>query len=298
VSRRVAKLAVAVTIAAPGWSQAIDDGDIAHWRTAAGGQAKALGFLIEAAWTEGEASERGIVVSSAEAREATNERPHDGLTREDVVYEARVELLATRIRDQIAQPAAQSVTPEQIDAYVQAHPRLEPERRAVRLVIASSRPRARAAKRALEKGLVWRSVARRFAIAGTGATRTIEPGMLPERVEHAVFKAPEGTLTRYGAYVFKVTAIRPGGPTPIDQQRATAWEVLSSEAQQRAIAAFGAEFRTRWRLRTSCAPGYATHADCGNSPTVEDRPDRKYRAINSYIRRTSRPPVAQGFGAA
>jgi hypothetical protein len=69
--------------------------------------------------------------------------------------------------------------------------------------------------------------------------------------------------------VFKVIEIIPGGPTPLDQQRATAWEILSSEAQARAINAFSAEFRSRWRLRTTCAPGYNTHPDCANPPTVE-----------------------------
>ncbi len=76
-------------------------------------------------------------------------------------------------------------------------------------------------------------------------------------------------LTRYGIYVFKVTEIIPSEPTPLDQQRATAWEILSSEAQAGAIYAFRAEFRSRWRLRTTCAPVYKTHPDCSNPPTVE-----------------------------
>jgi parvulin-like peptidyl-prolyl isomerase len=266
----MAKLAVAVTIAAPGWSTAINDQDVAHWQRAAGGEAKALTFLIEAAWSEGEAWERGIAVSDSEAREAVDEKPRDGLKRSDLVYKARVGLLATRIRDQIAQPAAEGVTPEQIDAYVQTHPRREPERRATRLVIAPSRSKAKAAQRALDHKLTWRSAARRYgANAGSGAPRTIEPGVLPKKVEHAVFKAPRKALIRYGTYVFKVTQIIPGGPTPLDQQRATAWEILSSEAQATAITNFKAEFRFRWRLRTTCAAAYESHPDCSNPPTVE-----------------------------
>lgn len=267
--RAGAKLAVAVTIAAPGWSKAIEDADVARLRQALGGETKALGYLIEAAWTEGEANERGIVVTDADAREAVDERPHDGLRRADLVYQARVALLTGRIRDQISQPAALSVTAEQIEAYVQAHPRVEPERRAVRLVSAPSRAKARAALRALEGKLTWRSAARRYSSEGSGAPRTIEPGVLPDRVEHAVFNAAEGKLTRYGTTVFKVTQITPGGPTPLKQQRATAWEILSSEAQRNAIAAFEAEFRSKWRLRTTCAPAFATHADCPNPPRVE-----------------------------
>jgi parvulin-like peptidyl-prolyl isomerase len=265
--RTIAKLAVAVVIAAPNWSAAINDADITQWRRASGGEAKALTFLIEAAWSEGEARERGISVSDEEAREAIDEKPHDGLKRSDLVYEARTKLLAARIRDQIAQPAAQSVTPEQIDAYVRTYPRMEPERRRARLVIAPSRAKAKAALRALENNVAWRSAARRFG--GSGAPRTLEPGVLPDHVEHAVFNAAPNALTRYGTYVFKVIEIIPGGSTPLDQQRATAWEILSSEAQASAITDFKAEFRARWRLRTTCARAYETHPDCGNPPTVE-----------------------------
>jgi hypothetical protein len=263
----MAKLAVAVTIAAPGWSKAITDNDVGDWRRASGGEAKALTFLIEAAWSEGEARERGIAVSDEEAREAIDEKPHDGLTRRDLVYQARTKLLATRVRDQIAQPAAQSVTPEQIEAYVQTHPRTEPERRRTRLVIARSRAKAKAAVRGLENNVTWRTTARRYG--GSGAPRVIEPGVLPDKVERAVFKAPRNVLTRYGAYVFKVTEIIPSGPVPLEQQRATAWEILSSEAQASAINAFRAEFRARWRLRTTCAAAYKTHPDCNGPPTVE-----------------------------
>lgn len=267
--RRLAKVAVAVAVAAPGYSQTISDADITHWQRAAGDRTQALNFLIGAAWSQGEATERGIAVSDGEAREAIDEKPHDGLTRSDLVYQARISLLDARIRDQIAQPAAQSVTPEQIEAYVRANPRSQPEQRTIRLVVASSRAKAKAALRAIRNKLTWRSAARRYDSEGNGAPQTIEPGMLPLRVERAVFNAPVNKTTRYGTSVFKVTAITPSGPLPLEQQRATAWEILSSEAQKRAITAFTSEFRSRWRIRTACAPPYATHADCSNPPTVE-----------------------------
>jgi hypothetical protein len=268
--RRVARLAVAVTIAAPGWSVAISDQDVEHWRRASGGEAKALSFLIDATWTRGEASERGIAVSANEAREAIYRRPHDGLDRSDLAYEARTRLLATKIRDQIGQPAAQSVTPEQIEAYVQTHPRMEPELRVTRLVVTANRAKARAARRALQRGLTWQSVVRRYTSpVDLASPVTVEPRLLPKRLERAVYAAPRDALTRYGQYVFKVIKIIPSEPTPLDQQRATAWEILSSEAQAGAINAFRAEFRSRWRLRTTCAPAYKTHPDCSNPPTVE-----------------------------
>ena len=61
-------------------------------------------------------------VSDPEAQQAITDEPHDGLTRQDLIYEAKLSLLTAGIRAQIEQPAAQSVTPEQIGAYVDAQP--------------------------------------------------------------------------------------------------------------------------------------------------------------------------------
>jgi foldase protein PrsA len=263
----MAKLAVAVTIAAPGFSRAIGDDQIAHWRQAQGGDARALSFLIDAAWSEGEAQERGIGVTGEDAAQAVDKQPHDGLTKNDLIYEARIALLAARIRDQIAQPAAQSVTQPQIDAYVQAHPLLGDEQRRVRLLVARNRSQAKAAAKALRRGLTWERTADRYTRNGGAGLLTYETP--DDRLERAIFRARRNRLTRYGRYVFKVTKITPAGPLPLDQQRATAWEVLSSEAQQRAIDAFKLEFRAKWRPRTICEPPRVTHPDCGNSPTVQ-----------------------------
>ena len=98
---------------------------MARWSKAGG-----IGYLIGAAWTEGEAQERGVVVSDEDAREAM-EPSHDGLTRADRIYEARITLLTQPSRQPIYQNAAQGVTPPQIDAYVASHPKFGPERRSV-----------------------------------------------------------------------------------------------------------------------------------------------------------------------
>ena len=251
-----------MTVAAPGWSKAITTEEAQRWERAV------PGFVIPAAWTEGEARERGVVVSDAEAREALDERPHDGLTRSDLLYQARITLLTARIDEHITQPAALSVTPEQVEAYVHAHPRTDPETRAVRLVRAASRADAKRALAALARGLTWASAIRRYSDGGSGR-RTIEPGALEERVERAVFRAPRNALTRYGTDVFKVIAINPPRPAPLDQQRASAWEILASDAQQQALEAFRRDLRAKWRPRTTCAAGYASSPDCGNPPTGE-----------------------------
>ena len=84
-------------------------------------------MLIAAAWTEGEAAERGITVTEAEIDEEAETDP--GLSRAKQQFLARISLLKARIQDPVKQAAAQSVTPDQIEAYVAANPRLDPEER-------------------------------------------------------------------------------------------------------------------------------------------------------------------------
>jgi hypothetical protein len=252
-----------VTVAAPGFSKAIGDGEVARWGPVGG-----VSFLISAAWAEGEAQERGVVVSDADAREAMRE-PHDGLTEQDRIYEARIDLLNAALHAPVGQAAAQSVTQEQIDAYVQAHPKFEPERRYVSLMRTHNRHTAEAALRALKRGLTFEAATRRYTNA-EGGKSVLQPGeMEPRGLDRAIFKAPTRKYLRYGRYVFRVRFIAPPTPLPIAQQNASAWEVLASDAQEQAIAAFDARIAAKWRPRTTCAPPELDPAKCGNSPTVQ-----------------------------
>ena len=126
---------MAVTIA----GQSVSDEQVAHWTEASGGQQQAFKYLVEAAWTEQEARERGVAIADADARDAA-EPAHDGLSRADRIYEAKVDLLNAGIKEQIATPAARGVTPEQVEAYVEAHPKTLPERRRIRVLKAKTRP--------------------------------------------------------------------------------------------------------------------------------------------------------------
>jgi foldase protein PrsA len=249
--------AVAVTVAVPGGSVTVDEAEISHWSGEFGGSNGALTMLIEAAWAEGEASERGIVVSDAEVREATEEpRP-----TADERFLARNEILDGAIKEQVTRPAALSVTPDQVKAYVDQHPRTLPEQKFVRRIVARSRQDARRAKRALRNGGTWSLVAKRYSTtpgAGLKPARTAE-----EQAPKGVLQGPVKANGRYT--VFEVVKVTPERPVPRGQQEATAWEILASEAQERALEAFKPQFADKWRGRTTCAPKYASHRDCGNT---------------------------------
>jgi hypothetical protein len=258
--------AVAATIA----GQGVSEEQVSHWAETSGGRQAALTFLVSAKWTEGEAQERNVVVTQAEAERAVGEEPSRGLTHNDMVYKARLTLLTAGIREQIATPAAQSVTPEQVDAYVRGHPRTRPVRRRMHILQARTRHQAARAKDKIANGLTWRTAARRYGISGGARQKTVWPGDYDLNVEEALFKARINRLTRYRTFVFKVTMVIPSRPAPLQEQRAAAYEVLASEAQQTAIDAFTAEFREKWRARTTCAPTYESLPVCGPPPNSQE----------------------------
>ncbi len=265
----------AVTVTTPDRTTVIERGEVTRWTKAVDRQSVALTTLIRSAWFAGEARELGIVVTAKQVRERlraeTDETP-EGLTRQDLVSYLRARLATEAIRERIGTAAAKSVTPEQIDAYVQAHPRTDPEQRTIRAIVATNARNARRAKAALERGATWRTVAKRYSIAdGRGGLQPpVTRDLLPSRVGRAVFTAKRGQLlgpiqTPDGHFVVKVVAIEPEHPTPIETQRAAAWEVVASEAQQQALTAYEQAITNKWRPRTICAPDLAAHRDCGNT---------------------------------
>lgn len=242
---KIAVLAVAATISAPGYSASVDDADVSRLVKTGEERAAAFQTLVEAAWIVGEAQERGIVVS-----DPTVER------------EERISVLRAEIQAQVTEPAAKSVTPDQVKAYVDANPKVLPAGRTVRLVLAKNRARAMRIERRLERGATWAAVG--------GHRDEFAPGK--SRITRAIFRAKVGEVTRYGRVVFEVAKHTPERPMPRAQQEALAWEELASRAQQQALDAYTAQFTEKWRARTSCAAKYAQHPSCAPPPNAQHAP--------------------------
>jgi hypothetical protein len=249
------------TISTPTWSQIVTDDDVKSWSDYSGDD---LQMLIQAAWTEGEAAERNVTVSQAEIDEQAE--VDLGLSIAKKRFLARIDLLEARLQDPAKQQAAQSVTPDQVEAYVAANPRLDPEERRIKVLTTRSRAHAKQALKAISNGLTWASAAKRY---GRVRNRTIVRTQPLDGFEQRVLNTKKAKTTRYGSSLFKVTKITPRRPSPPDVQRAQAWEILSSEAQRQAVATLKAELRAKWLPRTICAPAVQTHPDCGNPPIGE-----------------------------
>ena len=118
----------------------------------------------------------------------------------------------------------------------------------MRLVQTKNRRAAIAVLNKLKRGATWSSL---------GATKETFDTADETAVGRAVFRAKLNRTTRYGRVVFRVIRHIPERPMPRAQQEALAWEKLASEAQQRALDAFTADYTAKWRQRTACAPAYA-----------------------------------------
>lgn len=260
---KIAVLAVAATVAAPGYSASVDDADVNRLTKAGNERALVFQTLVEEAWVSGEAKERGIVVSDETVDESIEDGrterslrrylKRSGLTLQLLRKRVRASIELTEIRNQVTEPAAKSVTPDQVKAYVDANPITTEPTRTVRIVRAKSRAEAKRTLARVRRGATLKALG-----AETGEV-TATPS---DRIFAAIFRAPLNRTIRYGAYVFKVIKETPGRPLPRAQQEAQAWERLATDAQANALRIFTAQFTEKWRVRTSCAPAYATHPSC------------------------------------
>jgi hypothetical protein len=257
-------------------------------------RARVLEFLITSQWTIGEASRLGVPVSDAEARHQLArfryaqieglryERfPHEaqlkralagrGETAADQVWLMKLNMLAARIEQKRLAEAEHDVTTAQLASYYRAHePRfVAPERRDFEILMTGSRSATLHARREIEAGKPFLSVARRVSNdpeAPHGLQHLTRYEEEPEFVAH-VFAAKlyrlEGPIHQaLNYYLFRLMKIEPVHLRPLGQARAAIRRLLGAARYRQIAARLAIEFEERWRADTSCMPGYAARG-CG-----------------------------------
>ena len=116
------------------------------------------------------------------------------------------------------------VTDAQIAAYYNKNKArfAQPERRDLRIVLTKDKAKAEQAKKALESGQSFKSVAKKYSIdqaskAQGGKLPAVAKGQQEKALDNAIFNAKKGKLTgpvktQFGYYVFDVTQDHPGLP--------------------------------------------------------------------------------------
>lgn len=239
--------------------------------------------LVEPLWYRSEADQLGIVITRAEARKRlarlvrqtfperrdyrrflaqTRQTPADLLKL--VIDAMRQERVLRRWSDGLV------VTEDEVAARYAEDPSkwTLPAVRDIRVVYTRSRAKARAARRALDRGARFSDVARRYSEdrysrRRGGRMEGITPEQFEPKLDRAVFRARKGRVvgpvkTSLGYYVFVVDRIAP----PYNRTLAEAATEIRDSLRHEKLSAKVDAFVTAWKASTLCRAAYAADV-CG-----------------------------------
>jgi foldase protein PrsA len=256
-----------------------------------------LQLLISFQWIEGEAKAQNIKVTDKEVRASFDKQKKQafpkaadfakylkdsGYTEADILRRVRLDTLSNKIRAKVTK-GKDAVSDAQIADYYNKNKQrfAQPERRDLRIVLTKDKAKAAQAKKALDSGQSFKSVAKKYSIdqaskAQGGKLPAVAKGQQEKALDTAIFKAKKGQLvgpvkTQFGYYVFDVTKITPASQQTLDQAKTTIKQTLASQNQQKALDTFVKSFRKRWKAKTDCSDAYRTQ-DCKNAPKPTPTP--------------------------
>jgi parvulin-like peptidyl-prolyl isomerase len=210
----------------------------------------AMNDLLDQVWIQGEAADLGItttadeidsqlkqIISQSFRNKAEFEkfRRQSGFTHKDIRTRVRLQVLSSRIQQQVVRDVS-PVTRSQISEYYEAAKAQfqQPETRDVRLVLNKDRAKVEQAKAELVKDssdASWKRVAAKFSTdpaskSNGGLRPSITQGLLEQPLDKEVFDAPQGQLegpvhTPLGNYVFEVEKIKPARTLPLNRSNRT-----------------------------------------------------------------------------
>ncbi len=246
-------------------------------------QQTTLGFLISADWVIGQAEEQGVKLSDKEVAKKFNQLKKQQFPKEaefqkflsttgqsvsDLLLRVKLSMLTTKIQEKITKEAKKNVSESAIAKYYNEHKSTygKPESRDIRIVLTKTEATAKQAKKEIESGKSFASVAKSKSIDPTskstgGEIKGVVKGQEQKALSEAVFAAKTGVLggpvkTPFGYYVYEVKAVHPSSQQSLAQVKETVKSQLASTQQQTALAKFVKEFENRWKNRTECRSGY------------------------------------------
>ncbi|HTA15069.1 MAG TPA: peptidyl-prolyl cis-trans isomerase [Solirubrobacteraceae bacterium] len=247
-----------------------------------------LGYLISANWVIGEASERGVKVSDAEVQKQFNQikaqqfpkeadfqkfLASTGYTVSDLLLRVKLDLLSSKIQAKVSKEAGKKPSQKEISAYYEQHKSQygQPEKRNILIVLTKTLAQAEKAKKELESGKSFATVAKSSSIdpvskAAGGSLPGVTKGQEEKALDEAVFKAQVNVLggpikTPFGYYVYEVKKTIPGSQQALSKVQSSIQQQITAQKQQKALSEFVKEFRKKWTARTECRNEYSV-MDC------------------------------------
>jgi parvulin-like peptidyl-prolyl isomerase len=251
-----------------------------------------VGSILETIWIQGLAAEDGIRVTEEDVQEELKKLKDQNFkteaefqeflktsryTTQDVNERVKIQILSTKIQEQLGEGAGEPSKNEIEDYYEEAKSSqfTTPPTVDARVLIAKSAKDASAAKAALLKDNSpesWQKVVSKYSEA-TSSNGGLQPGVTEEQyagaVGEAMFAAPVGQVegplkfSTSGFVVFQVEKENDEKVQPLGEAEAQIKAQLQQQAQEDVFNGFVGDFQSLWRSRTFCADGY-TVEKCSN----------------------------------
>lgn len=186
-------------------------------------------------------------------------------------------LLGQKLQEKITKDAGK-VTDADVQKYYDKNKAqyTRPETRDLHVILAKTEAKAQQAKKALESGDSFASVAKKYSVdevtkkAG-GELKGVAKGQQERALENAAFKAKKGELvgpvkTETGYYVLRVDAITPAKLEPFDKLKVTIKQQLTQQKPQEAWTKWQTDVTKKWKDKTECRDGYNDVPFCKNQP--------------------------------
>ncbi len=250
-------------------------------------QSEVLGFLISSQWVLSEANSLGVKLSDAEVhREFTKIKDTQfpkaaefekfmqtsGQSVSDLLLRVKLNLLSSKIQKQVVKNNAKATEAQVTKYYNENKSRYgTPEKRTVRIILTKTEAQALAAKKEIESGKSFASVAKKDSIDPTskadgGLLKEVVKGEEEKALDEAIFKAKVSVLggpvkTPFGYYIYEVVSTIAGTQESLAKAKATIKQQLIAANQQKALSTFVKGFKKKWLAKTECRSGYEV-ADC------------------------------------
>jgi foldase protein PrsA len=245
-----------------------------------------MDFLIKGYWYQAEAARDHITVTDAQVQKAFTTAKNQqfktpaayqtflsqtGQTQQDILYRFRVNQIYTKL---LAKQNTK-VTPSQIQQYYASHKSQfgTPQERDLRIVLTTTLAKANAAKKALQSGQSWKTVAKTYSTDAStknsgGQLLNVIKGQQDTALDNAAFSNPTGKLVgpvkgQFGYYIVEVTRIIAAKQQSLAAATPTIRSTLTGQAQSTAQTAVDNAAKKAWLAKTQCASAYAM-ADCSN----------------------------------
>jgi foldase protein PrsA len=275
-----------------------------------------LGFLISSEWVIGEGSSLGVKVSDKEVKTQFEKiktqqfpKPADfqkflatsGQSVSDLLLRVKLNLLSSKIQQKIAKGKG-TVTKAEIAKYYKENSTRfgVPEKRSVEIILTKAEAAAKSAKKEVQSGKSFASVAKKVSIdptskANGGLLPAVVKGQEEKALDTAIFSASKGVLsgpvkTPFGFYIFEVKSTTPGSQQTLAQSESSIKQQLTATQQQTALSKFVKEFKKKWMAKTECRSGYMV-ADCKGYKAPKT-PAGLSTGAGTAVPQTSTPPQA------